>query len=302
MPESLLPPDLDYFEYTSETLAPSVVFTGGVHGNEPCGTQALRRLTAQLESGEIALSGGKLKIIPCCNPGAATAGKRYLESNLNRNLGPKQNPKTYEEKLGNRLCPHLDNADILVDFHSYASGDAPFVFIEKGNAQELSFASVLGADWIVCGFQDAFAAVRGRSDPLSVGTTEYARAAGAQLALTVECGQHQSSDSTEFAYIAALRALNALNMLAHPLPPALDVKTNDKAPTLIEAFDVIFKEEEGHFTRPLKHLDYIEKGETLATYESGKKIVMKESGYILLPLENTPVGDDWFLIGRQVQI
>ncbi len=67
---------------------PLLVVLAGVHGNEPAGLHAVRRVIARLEQGGITLKGRLLVLSG--NRRALAAGKRYLDVDLNRLWTPNE--------------------------------------------------------------------------------------------------------------------------------------------------------------------------------------------------------------------
>ena len=85
----------------------TLVVFGAIHGNEKCGTEAIKRaLKDNLKPNE-----GKIIYVPICNPRAYAEDVRFIDRNLNRHLFPKENPQNYEEHLDGQICAILDEAD-----------------------------------------------------------------------------------------------------------------------------------------------------------------------------------------------
>ena len=79
--------------YTGAADGPRVIFLGAVHGNEACGTTAIRRAIATLQSGELTLLQGCVTFVPICNPRAYAENTRFIDRNLNRHFYPKEEKK-----------------------------------------------------------------------------------------------------------------------------------------------------------------------------------------------------------------
>jgi uncharacterized protein len=219
---------------------PRLIVTGAVHGNETAGTEAIRRVLAELDGGEIDLVRGSASFVPVCNPLAYRRGTRMGERNLNRRLQPTSVPGEYEDRIANVLCPLLAAHDVLLDLHSFRTPGQPFVM--RGPADndgplepfrhavaEARLAAHLGARRVVDGWMDVYAAgvaARRRraltpgavfEDPAyGVGTTEYIRAVGG-YGVTLECGQHDDPGAPEFAYRAIRNTLALLGLVDAPV-------------------------------------------------------------------------------------
>lgn len=265
---------------------------GAIHGNEICGPKAIAHMMQELDSGALLLKAGRVTFVPVCNPRAYAENKRFIERNLNRALMTREAPAQYEEFLMNSLCPLLADCDILLDLHSYRAGGPAFAFRGGDHLKdrEEPYIAALGIDHVVYGWDEAYASCGIKQDQEeSVGTTEYARRAGA-IATTVECGQHRDEGAVPVAIRAikgALRFSGLVPDLDIPPPPPLR-RTRIKK--------VFYKEREGSFTRPWKHLDFLEAGVPISCYEDGTTITAPVAGRIIMPNE-CPVGQEWFYLG-----
>ena len=108
---------------------PRLVVTGAVHGNETCGTQAITRVLAEVNSGKIPIVAGEVTFVPVTNPLAYAKGERSGDRNLNRNLSPTSDPKEFEDHVANWLCPILARHDVLLDLHSTRAKSQPFAML-----------------------------------------------------------------------------------------------------------------------------------------------------------------------------
>ncbi|MES2945342.1 MAG: succinylglutamate desuccinylase/aspartoacylase family protein, partial [Pseudomonadota bacterium] len=91
-------------------LAPGarLLVTGAVHGNETCGTQAIRQVLNDIDSGKLAIERGCVTFVPVTNPLAHQLKQRTGDRNLNRNMAPSAIPQDFEDRIANVLCPLLD--------------------------------------------------------------------------------------------------------------------------------------------------------------------------------------------------
>src|SRR5690606_21143456 len=95
-----------HFQSVSFTgLAPGaqLIILGAVHGNETCGTQAIRRVIAEIESGQLGIVAGTVTFVPVTNPLAYARHQRMGDRNLNRNLVPTDAPVEFEDRIANWL-------------------------------------------------------------------------------------------------------------------------------------------------------------------------------------------------------
>jgi predicted deacylase len=283
--------------FSSLQPGPRFLVLGAVHGNEKCGTHAIRRIVKEIEEKSLVIECGSVTFVPICNPKAFDADTRFIDRNLNRYLVPQDSPDCYEAQIGNVLCPILEQCDVLLDLHSYTVGGVPFVFVGPVRNMEYEFAESLGASAMMTGWQSAYAASAKHSaspDPEeSTGTTEYARRFGA-IALTLECGQHKDSRSNDVAYEAILRALAYLQITAPST--SFGVKA---FPPLVEVKKVYYREVGEKFVKVWKHLQPVDKGELIATDDKGGILTAPDDGFIILPYADAPIGSEWFYWGQE---
>jgi len=276
-----------------------LVISGAVHGNETCGPEAIARALQGIDEGRIKITHGTVSFIRAANPMAYKYGYRYIDRNLNRSLYPRRNPRAYEDYIGNELCRIYRQADELLDLHSFNAPGQAFIFLGPPRRQEADFARALGVNNFAHGWQESYGEAEAdqQRDPReSQGTTEYTRQWGAS-ALTLECGSHKDPESIEVAFQAILNALEYCG-LADIDPDLFDPRPVSLGPeTCVKLTDVFYKTEQGHFAKPWKNMDPVKKGELLATFNSGATITAPEDGFVIMPVEDERVGDEWFHFG-----
>lgn len=286
---------LDVVEFEGDKPGPRLTVLGAVHGNERCGTEAIRRVITSLRNGDFTLASGTLVMVPVTNPRAYEENVRFIDRNLNRCLHPEYvGDGSYEDQINPVLIPLLEQTDVLLDLHSYASPGGAFIFVssDRNDRKEKAFATALGVSDFVYGWQDAFGNSNTQLDPhYSTGTTEYARENGA-IAITLECGQHLNEDAPAIGERSILLALQHLGMTGDT------GVTHSQAPLRCVRMKRSFiKLREGDFTRPLKHFEPVSADEVIARYADGEEIAAPEDGFVVLPVANAGVGQDWFYFG-----
>lgn len=281
---------IDTIRFDSEVSGPTLVILGAVHGNEKCGPTAINAFIDTAREEGWKPKHGRVIFAPICNPRAYEQNVRFTERNLNRSLYRKDVKTAYEDTLDPFLCDIIDAADVLVDLHSYTTGDIPYTLIEGPDKKDVDFAIALGLNDIVYGFSEAYMASGHASDPKeSQGTTEYARLHGA-LSVTVECGFHTDPNSVVVAAAVIQNALAFMDMIeAKP--------RRAQTPVVTKITKTFWKEKEGGFAKAWRNLDPIRKGEALVRYDDGTEITAPEDGVILLPKNWAKPGDEWFCVG-----
>ncbi len=273
-----------------------VVF-GAIHGNEYCGPQAIYSVIDKMRSGEVTLKQGKVTFVPICNPWAYAQKTRFVERNLNRHFYPKEQHQYYEDSLDPILCNFLEDADILLDIHSYQSQGGAFAFIGTSSQREIDFARALGVSHHIYGWAEAFGDEHASEEQkrASIGTTDYTRAKKkAGIAVTIECGHHHNKDNAAIGEEAILRSMAFANLIQ----PVFET-VNLQAQHAIKMRSVHYKQYDGVLSKPYKHMDRVQQGEVIAQYDNGSVIVAVEDGVIVLPKTQTDyaIGSEWFYFG-----
>ena len=311
---------LQAHQFAALTPGPRLIVTGAVHGNETCGTRAIRRVLDELARGEWEVTRGVLTLVPVCNPLAYAFARRTGERNLNRRLQPAPAPLDNEDRIANVLCPWLAAHDALLDLHSFRSPGRPFVLRGPANnrgslepfareAEEAALAAHLGVSRVVEGWMQAYAggvarrrqraldagtaldAVR--DDPAyGVGTTEYMRSAGG-YAVTLECGQHDDPQAPQVAYRAIRQTVALLGLAAlPPAPPAAPFECLSLA-TVIDRLHA-----DDHFVRPWTSFDPLAANQLIGLRHDGSEVRAAQAGYIVFPDVSALPGNEWFYLAH----
>lgn len=293
---------------------PRLIVLGAVHGNETCGTRAIRRVIGEIESGQLAIVAGSVSFVPITNPLAYVRQQRMGDRNLNRNLVPTDNPVEFEDRIANWLCPLLAQHDVLLDLHSFHTAGQPFVMLgpqdNRGtlepfsrSAEEAALAVRLGVHRFVDGWLDTYATgvarrlaagVSAREADVSygVGTTEYMRAQGG-IALTLECGQHDDPAAPDVAYRAILNTLAHLQLSPASQPETV---TETEALRLYEVIDRTHADDQ--FAHAWSSFDPVSQGELIGSRHNGAPVVADSAGYIVFPNPKALVGQEWFYLAK----
>lgn len=299
---------------------PKLIVTGAVHGNETCGTRGIERVVAELLRGEFEIVRGCVTFLPVCNPLAYAHARRPGERNLNRRLQPVAEPREYEDRIANVLCPLLAEHDVLLDLHSFRSPGRPFVL--RGPADntgtlepfsheyaEAQLAMHVGPNRVVDGWMTSYAggierrraraaagdaaAAAAIEDPIyGVGTTEYMRSRGG-YAVTLECGQHEDPAAPQVAWHAIRQTIALLGLADLPLAPP-------QGPfECLCLAQVIDRHAEGdRFVRIWTSFDPLAAGELIALRADGTEVRAAEPGYIVFPDPSARPGHEWFYLAQ----
>lgn len=300
--------------FTGLAAGTRLIVLGAVHGNETCGTQAIRRVIGEIESGALGLVAGQVTFVPVTNPLAYARHQRMGERNLNRNLAPTDSPAEFEDRVANWLCPLLAQHDALLDLHSFHTAGEPFVMLGPEDntgplepfaraAEETALALALGVHRFVDGWLDTYAAgvARRRAAGASpreadvhygIGTTEYMRSQGG-IALTLECGQHDDPAAPEVAYRAIRRALAHLGLSDEAPPAPVDRR---QALRLVQVVDRAHPAD--RFAREWASFDPVRAGECIGVRHDGSPVVAEREAYVVFPNPAALPGQEWFYLAE----
>ncbi|WP_020653244.1 succinylglutamate desuccinylase/aspartoacylase domain-containing protein [Massilia niastensis] len=302
--------------YTGMAAGPRVIIMGATHGNEVCGTKAIRRVMEEIDSGRLHIAAGSVTFVPIVNPLAYAKVERSGDRNLNRDLFPKENPQDFEDHVANWLCPLLGQHDVLLDLHSFnAAKGEPFVMVGPRNndgplqpfkheEQERALARILGVRRFVDGWLATYGdGVKRRSRNAGeletvlrygVGTTEYMRSTGG-YALTLECGQHDDPAAPEVAYRAIMNTLAHLKLVDAPAPAPIPLEE-------MEALSMVVVHDKQHaddrFTRQWASFDPVAEGEQIGVRADGTPVVAEFGGRILFPDAKANANSEWYYLTR----
>jgi predicted deacylase len=296
---------------------PRLLLLGAVHGNEVAGMLGIQRVLAELDSGQLTLTRGRVTLVPVTNPLAHQLGRRTGERNLNRNLRPTAVPQDFEDRIGNVLCPLLDAHDVLLDLHSFQGPGEAFVMIGPSDntgalepfahaADEARLARQLGVRRVVDGwlgvYEKGVARRRARAvqvgtaldaDPnYGVGTTEYMRSRGG-WGMTLECGQHSDPQAPEVAYRAIHQTLALLGLVDLPLAPPRD---DHEVLSLVDVTDRLHADD--RFVRDWASFDTVHAGEPVAVRHDGHIVAAPADGRIVFPNAKAEPGHEWFYFAQ----
>jgi predicted deacylase len=311
MIEQQMPDSLRIHQFVGLAPGPRLIVLGAVHGNETCGSEAIRRVIDAIDQGHLVIERGVLTLVPVTNPMAYRLGRRQGDRNLNRNLRITTEPADFEDRVANALCPLLDAHDVLLDLHSFQSPGQPFAMLGPrdndgalepfGQARaEERLLQHLGPARAVEGWMQAYARgverrrLRGWGPPMladlgyGVGTSEYMRAHGG-YAVTLECGQHADPKAPAVAEHAIRQTLALLGLVDQPLAvPA-------SAFEVLRLVDVVDREHaDDRFVRVWASFDPVTAGEIIAERANGQPVLAPSDGFVVFPNTLSAPGNEWF--------
>jgi len=301
--------------YTGQGKGPHLIIMGAVHGNETAGTKGITRVMEQLDKGELRILNGSVTFVPVANPLAYAKGERAGDRNLNRDLFPKDDPKDFEDRIANWLCPLLASHDVLLDLHSFNAQSQPFVMVGPRNNEgplepfkheekERALARILGVKRFVDGWLRTYGdGVQRRMRDTSelqtvlrygVGTTEFMRTTGG-YALTLECGQHADPQAPEVAYRAIMNTLAHLGLIDAPAPTPIPREEMEYL-SMMEVHDKLHDGD--HFSRVWASFDRVSAGEEIGRRADGTPVLAPFDAIILFPDTGAKANNEWYYLAR----
>jgi uncharacterized protein len=305
--------ELEAYRYSGDSDGPKLIILGAVHGNEVCGSIAIRQMLTALNAGDIRIRRGSVTLVPVANPLAWKQRSREGQRNLNRRLQPTDQPAEFEDHVANWLCPLLARHDVLLDLHSFHTPGQPFVMLGPDDndgplepfgrsAEERAMARHLGIHRFVDGWLDTYArgvARRQVSDPgadprYGIGTTEYMRSQGG-YGVTVECGQHDDPAAISVARNCIMNTLAFLGMTDEQLaPPVRKVQH-------LRMFEVVDREHvDDAFARGWDSFDAVLEGQRIGMRADGTEVTAVRDAFVLFPNPDAAPGREWFYLAEAV--
>jgi predicted deacylase len=206
--------------------------------------------------------------------------------NLNRIIKKYDSFAGSEEYFANQISLEIEKNDMVIDIHSSRNeDDKPCVFLDYENEGNISLSDATTIKFILKGYPAAFNK-NGKYENYC--TQSYADSQGKNCIL-IECGYHNHQSTYDLAFENIINILAKLGMIK------AQAKDVEKTYILIEK--MFIKQKKAEFTKKYKHLDKINKGETITIFEDGEKIVVPKDGYIILPNATAKIGDEWFELG-----
>ncbi len=221
------------------------VIIGLVHGDEPCGREAIERF---LESG-VGLKAPVKFII--ANEEAEKQGVRFIDTDLNRSFPGDRESKSHEERLAAVIMEEIRGKTVF-DIHSTRSHPEPFATLSYLNQDTLEFCRSAGVENIVYFPEEAGA--------LNEQTT----------GIVVEVGYQGTDEASERAYEVLLNFLGAEGII--------DRDYDISEPVVLQYYDTV----EGRgYEFIAENFEKVRKGEVFAR-RNGQELVAEEDFYPVL--------------------
>ncbi len=290
---------------------PCLIVVGALHGNEPAGVVAARRVGDALAAAADTFAGDFVALVG--NAGAMAAGKRYLARDLNRawtaermaaldggtcggTIGSADPEDAEQAALHAAIAAAMRSARgevVLIDLHSTSGEGAPFSLVaDTARCAELAALVPVTALGGLIG--------NGKLN----GTMTGAYASRIPGSLVIEAGQHgrpATADRAEAALWCLLAGLGCVAESSLPRLAAMRALLEASRGGLPASMDVAYRHairpEDGFRMRDgFRHFDRVSKGDLLATDARGA-VLSPFDGYVVMPLYQGQ-GEDGFFLAR----
>lgn len=306
--------------YRGRPDGPLLVCVGGLHGNEPAGVDALRRVIVRLEERRPPFRGELVALVG--NRAALDRGQRFLDRDLNRmwtlarvaelrrgsrsgdgsgSDGGTGSDGSSEAREMARLLTELERLFAggaereicCLDLHTTSSDSVPFLTFSD-SLHNREFARRFPVPLVL-----------GVEEEIEGTLLDYVDHLG-HVALCVEGGSHRdpaSVDHLERAVWLALVALGMVEPSAAPEPEALRERLDAASGDVPSLFEVRYRhalrQGDGFRMEPgYRNFQPVEEGEVVARDRNGP-VRVPEGGRIFLPLYQAK-GEEGFFVVRPV--
>ncbi|MDR9457153.1 MAG: succinylglutamate desuccinylase/aspartoacylase family protein [Salegentibacter sp.] len=286
-------------KYTSGKKGPLLFVTGGVHGNEPSGVQALEKVFSELEKSKPEIEGTIIGVSG--NKKALNQNKRFLDEDLNRTWTEEniqqRKKETHEQREMWEIIEVLEQhpeSDFtkryFLDCHTTSSPSLPYISVQEVNEND-EWAHRFPT-YIVRGFSD-----------IVYGCIDHYLSRTGLTGFVLEAGQHTDKTSVEnhegVIWLALKEACNLDLTKISCYPNCIDNFAEKNAPEQ-KTFELVHRhglEDSDEFkTEPgFENFQKIKKGELLAI-QNGKEIKSEWDARIFMPLYQAQGNDGFFVI------
>lgn len=284
---------------------PALIISAGIHGNEPSGVLALKKVFKKLEEGQIPIHGQVTGVAG--NLRALKESVRLIDKDLNRVctleheskilneefLGFHESHefaeliKVVEKKLKSNVFSHI----LFMDLHTTSSETTPFISVNKQEksynfAIQFPLPVVKGIEKYIPGHFDHYLTLKGHTG------------------FTVEAGAHLSSKSIEYHEAMIWMMLDKAGMMDKDHLREFNYHKYKLEETFggDGGYEVIHRhhigEQEEFKMKPgYKNFSEIFKGEILAT-ANGEEVTSPIDGRIYMPLYQSQGSDGFFIVKK----
>jgi hypothetical protein len=287
---------------------PTVIFTGGIHGNEPSGVFALKEVMEKLTPLQDKIHGNIYAISG--NLWALERQERFEKEDLNR-LWTKERMIKILEGKESELEQNADTKEQLEIFHEInrilQSESGPFFFLDLHTTSSDTIPFLTVNDTLLnrkFSLQFPVPIILGIEEYLDGPLLSYINHLG-YIAVGFESGQHDALTSITNHVAFSMLAIETAGCLRQDEIPGFDDYLNlleDQSLNIQNIFEITYRhgihpKEEFKMYHGYSNFDSIHKGEALAK-SNGESLLSDRSGRIFMPLYQDQGNDGYFIIRR----
>ncbi len=266
----------EILQLTGKEGGPTSMILAGVHGNEMCGVEAIKRLLPflQIKKGRVFIGFG--------NPKAIDRNARFTEVNLNRmfksdELLSENEKKSYEYKRAQFLKKYLNQSDVLLDVHASFTPKSTAFIICEANAKDI--VKYLSFDLMVSGI-----------DEVEPGGTDYYMNSIGKIGICAECGYLGDERSTQAAEETVKAFLVARGHV--------DGEVKIQGQSFIKMYCLYStKTDKFVLSRGFDDFENVSQGEVIGI-DGAENVTAPKDSIILFARNRNKVGDEAFLLGE----
>ncbi len=288
---------------------PTLIFTAGIHGNEPSGVFALHQVLKKIKEKNIPVKGNIYAISG--NLTALEKGSRYINQDLNRMWTSERMQQIKSgniEKVGEDTIQQLNIYNIINTILTTEEGPFYFMDLHTTSSETIPFLTV-NDSLINRKFTEQYPVplILGIEEYLDGPLLSYINELG-YVAFGFEGGQHDSLSSIENHIAFIYQSLVFTEAVSKE---EIDFQTNYDllAKTSIDSRNIYeiyyhyqIKEDENFTMKPgFLNFQRIDKGQELAD-SNGETIIAKKQGRILMPQYQSQGDDGYFSIRKIPQV
>ena len=292
-------------EYSRHNSGPLVMCLAGVHGNEPAGITALRRVFEILNELAPPFIGTFIGLAG--NLSALKNKSRFIDKDLNRcwtdeaidyvKLTPGRHLKSVEDREQKELLEIINGYSdrafedfLFIDLHTTSASGGVFSIcsddkVAKSIAVNLQVPVIIGFEEVLHGT-----------------TLNYFKSLNLP-AVGFEAGQHDDPDSVENMIAAIFILLNTMGCIAEEHVPGFslfEIRLGKIAHQLPEILKFRYRysvgsDEEFEMLPGFSNFQVVEKGQLVA-YSNGAEVRVERSGMLLMPLYQKQGEDGFFIV------
>jgi succinylglutamate desuccinylase len=259
----------------------SVVFAG-VHGNEICGLEAIKKIIRdiKIKTGSVLFVFG--------NPKAIENKVRFTDYNLNRafmdpSCYSNEIKNTYEFLRAQELKKFLKEADVLLDVHSsFSKKSEPFIICEEnGNFLVKFFPKEFNK--IVYGF-----------NKFHPGSTDNYMNLNKKVGICIECGSNFETNTVDLAEKTILLFLTLMGNIDG------EILSDDYTKKYIR-INKLYYTKTNNFVLNKEFADFEELDEGYKIGKDGEEeIIIKKKSMILFARNRNKIGEEAFLLAELI--